>query len=769
MTVQNTKAKAGPYAGAGTKGPFPVDFRFLSDSHLRVIKTDSDGVMQTLVLGADYTVLGALAPNGGSVTLTANLPVGYTLVILRNIPATQLADYVENDKFPAQSHEDALDKLTMLVQQQGELTSRALVAPPSDAVVSLELPSAAARARRYLSFDEEGRPVSTTFDIDEVARLSQEAISAASRAAESEQHAGESADAAEERADFVSRTVDGVTPTVARFSGDADTAEFTLPSFPSAEENTQVYISGVYQQKDTYSVDGDKLIFDTPPPAGTDNIEVNIAPHVALAIGVASSISINVDGEVQSLDAYVKETRAGVEDNKSDIDELEKNTTRLNNYTDLRAYSGQASIVDLTSPNIAGRFSVISGDASSLDNGGTLIVGADGRRWARSAGLRVASLSWFEQSAFHDRVNAAVQWLANSGGGEVLLDAAYYLQTGTITMLPNVRIRGLGIDKTRIDFTINGVAFDSSKLGSVGHRDSGLSHFLLNSTLGKVGGAIGVRWGNSTYCRIDRVQVANFTIGLQFPMSVDGGLGESYFNKVEQCWFASCKHAVWFSGAANRNTFDTNVYSSCDVAYNFSEAGNVSETNTFINENIEGCRSWAEWPIGQIFSQTWIGCTIENPSSNGYVCSVKDPGRQVFVNLALIPSRNTAALDFYAIRDTPSSLFGSLASSEALGFNTRIEEELALYGGLRMRSLVGVAPYSATIPAGTSGVTTAVVAGAAVGDMVIATSDKDLAGCVLVPWVSSADVVTIRLQNASGGNVELIGITIKVFCVKSDL
>jgi hypothetical protein len=58
------------------------------------------------------------------------------------------------------------------------------------------------------------------------------------------------------------------------FSGNNSTVAFTLSGDPGSENNTQVYVSGVYQEKDTYSVSGTTLTFSTAPPTGTSNIEV---------------------------------------------------------------------------------------------------------------------------------------------------------------------------------------------------------------------------------------------------------------------------------------------------------------------------------------------------------------------------------------------------------------------------------------------------------------------------------------------------------------
>lgn len=70
------------------------------------------------------------------------------------------------------------------------------------------------------------------------------------------------------------------------FSGNGSTTGFTLTSDPSTKNNTTVFISGVYQQKSTYSLSGTTLTFSTAPPSGTANIEV--AYSTPLAIGTPS-------------------------------------------------------------------------------------------------------------------------------------------------------------------------------------------------------------------------------------------------------------------------------------------------------------------------------------------------------------------------------------------------------------------------------------------------------------------------------------------------
>lgn len=81
------------------------------------------------------------------------------------------------------------------------------------------------------------------------------------------------------------------TVAVQRFSGTGSQTAFTLTTAPSGENNTQVYINGVYQQKDTYGVTGTTLTFSTAPPAGTDNIEVVTISTLALGETDASLVT----------------------------------------------------------------------------------------------------------------------------------------------------------------------------------------------------------------------------------------------------------------------------------------------------------------------------------------------------------------------------------------------------------------------------------------------------------------------------------------------
>ena len=74
----------------------------------------------------------------------------------------------------------------------------------------------------------------------------------------------------------------GGTPSVEvdTFNGNGTTGPFTLTTEPATKNNLQVYIDGVYQSKNNYSVVTTSLTFTDNTPTGTNNIEVT---HIKLS------------------------------------------------------------------------------------------------------------------------------------------------------------------------------------------------------------------------------------------------------------------------------------------------------------------------------------------------------------------------------------------------------------------------------------------------------------------------------------------------------
>jgi hypothetical protein len=129
MTLSTQLSKTS-FAGNGVTTAFPLPFPFLREADIRVL-ISQDGAETPLTLGTHYTLSGAGSAEGGGLTLLAPPATGQTLVVWRAPAIVQEVDYVENSAFPAETHEAALDLLTMICQSLQEQVDRAVLYPVS--------------------------------------------------------------------------------------------------------------------------------------------------------------------------------------------------------------------------------------------------------------------------------------------------------------------------------------------------------------------------------------------------------------------------------------------------------------------------------------------------------------------------------------------------------------------------------------------------------------------------------------------------------------
>jgi len=160
MTVSTTTIK-NSYSGNGSATAFNYTFKIFASAELKVyIRTTATGAETLKTVTTHYTVSGIGDTGGGTVTFTSgNVPTSAQQVILvRDTPLTQSTDYVENDPFPASSHEDALDKLTHQMQEQQEELDRSFKVSKTvtDLTSSEVVDDAATRASKLLGFSSNG-------------------------------------------------------------------------------------------------------------------------------------------------------------------------------------------------------------------------------------------------------------------------------------------------------------------------------------------------------------------------------------------------------------------------------------------------------------------------------------------------------------------------------------------------------------------------------------------------------------------------------------
>jgi len=163
MTISSTTVK-NSYNGNGSTLVFTYTFRIFQDSDLEVIIRSSAGTETIKTLNTHYTVEGEGNSSGGTVTFLKSLPdYDYTplstdkVIIRRKLPQTQSIDYIANDPFPAESHEEGLDRAMMSLQEMQEELDRAIKLSRTNTITSTEFSQdATARANKVLAFNASG-------------------------------------------------------------------------------------------------------------------------------------------------------------------------------------------------------------------------------------------------------------------------------------------------------------------------------------------------------------------------------------------------------------------------------------------------------------------------------------------------------------------------------------------------------------------------------------------------------------------------------------
>ena len=158
MTISTTTIK-NSYSGNNSTTEFAYTFPINTTSEITVIERSATGTETVKSEGTGSTNYGIVdnGASGGTITMVTAPASGTTLLIRRNTSFTQETDYVANDPFPAETHEDALDKLQMQNQELEEELNRSLKISRTNSMTSTEFTTSASdRASKILAFDSSG-------------------------------------------------------------------------------------------------------------------------------------------------------------------------------------------------------------------------------------------------------------------------------------------------------------------------------------------------------------------------------------------------------------------------------------------------------------------------------------------------------------------------------------------------------------------------------------------------------------------------------------
>ena len=222
ISANNPRISYSVAAGV-TQTSFAVPFEFFDDSDLNVY---IDTTLQTIT--TNYTVTGG-AGSTGTVTMTVTGPK--TVIFTRDTTIERTTDFTAGVDINRAALNTQLDTLTAIAADNKDLGERSIRITDYDPAASnLLLPDAATRADKLLSFDTAG-------DVS---------VQAAS--------------------DLLTGSVLGANYTKASYTGDGTIVAFSTTEAAGSKNNIQVYIDGVYQNKDTFSISGSTLTFSEAPP-----------------------------------------------------------------------------------------------------------------------------------------------------------------------------------------------------------------------------------------------------------------------------------------------------------------------------------------------------------------------------------------------------------------------------------------------------------------------------------------------------------------------
>lgn len=166
MTIGTNTARVS-FNCNGVSPVFPVPIQaYLATDFLVLATNVTTGVVTTLVLNSDYTMVasGTLNPTAWTLTtLTSQLAspyaTGISLQVILNPVENQQTQYVQGQAFASLAVQTNMDRLTQMTQRLTDQVGRTLRAPDGDVSPILLLPGATQRANRYQAYDVNGNAI----------------------------------------------------------------------------------------------------------------------------------------------------------------------------------------------------------------------------------------------------------------------------------------------------------------------------------------------------------------------------------------------------------------------------------------------------------------------------------------------------------------------------------------------------------------------------------------------------------------------------------
>ena len=405
--------------------------------------------------------------------------------------------------------------------------------------------------------------------------------------------------------------------TISSILATANQTVVTTPSYVVGNNSLEVYVNGIrmtipadYSETSTTSITFVKAL--------KANDEVLMIASTSYSLGSTSASNVSYgSGNVQgALDAL-----------------------NLADYSVLRSYTGTTTNVYIVASGIAGNFKYDSSDTTSTDNGGTIIVSSNGKRWKRQYSGYI-SVFWFGAKGDgvtddYQAIQAAITVAFVNNIGTVMLPSGtfnvskpLYLYGSDNYIRAGVRLVGAGVKATTIKKTGNGTTSDGSWYGTI-DAVLILSPYPAPVSATPTTGTYNVEFSNLTlagfdtspndygvYSKDDFGQIKSSRVCIQGTKSsfrIDGNMWLSSFENFQM---NPVVHG-FYMGRSGTSIFLRNTYvlGGSGVGYNLTSL--YSSADSIACDGFTGTPyqfSFAQWTING------LGCESAGASNAAIVC-----------------------------------------------------------------------------------------------------------------------------------------------------
>ena len=446
MTVSATTNKQRT-AGNGATTAFPATIKIFAETDIKVttINNTTDVLVNTLILN-DAGALGftvTFDTDAETLTVTTNTAPtsAEDIQTLRVLPQTQTTDFPRATKFPALLNENALDKNTMILQDQQEVINRALVLPEESSLINPSLPEPDAGKALLWNAGATDLENSTDDFNDIVTDATTQAVAAAASAAAA------AADVVSTNADLVATNQDTIDTAADLVATNQDTIDTAADLVATNQDTIDTAADVVLTGLDVVSTAADVV------STGNDVTSTN-----------ADVVTTNADVVLTGLD--VASTNADVLTTNADVV-----------LTGLDVASTNADVVTTNADVVLTGLDVASTNADVVTtNADVVLTGIDAAAASDAAGVIASNWLFDTSTSMADpgtgdiRLNnatvasvtqIAISSLTNETGNPDVSDTIVTWDDSTNTNRGTITIRKSGTPATFAVFTINGAITDN--------------------------------------------------------------------------------------------------------------------------------------------------------------------------------------------------------------------------------------------------------------------------------------------------------------------